>query len=160
MTIVFESSYCNVTVVSTTLCKSQQWFWDCDGLHNGHFEFVIKFEECHTNQSFWLILDYSIYKWVNWVIQYNTSSYPSLSVTCTILSKCRHTLFNSILAALFYTYVILFIRAIPNSIHEFIKHKDSFHCILEDLFFLSIWICHPNSQSHILKAISLMPYLS
>jgi hypothetical protein len=23
------------------LCKSQQWFWDCDGLHNGHFEFVI-----------------------------------------------------------------------------------------------------------------------
>jgi hypothetical protein len=30
-----------MTVISTTLCKSQQWFWDCDGLHNGHFEFVI-----------------------------------------------------------------------------------------------------------------------
>jgi hypothetical protein len=33
-----------MTVISTTLCKSQHWFWDCDGLHNGHFEFVIKFE--------------------------------------------------------------------------------------------------------------------
>jgi hypothetical protein len=32
-----------MTMISTTLCKSQQWFWDCDGLHNGHFEFVIKF---------------------------------------------------------------------------------------------------------------------
>jgi hypothetical protein len=30
-----------MAVVSTTLCKSQQWFWDCDGLHNGHFEFII-----------------------------------------------------------------------------------------------------------------------
>jgi hypothetical protein len=31
----------SMIVISTTLCKSQQWFWDCDGLHNGHFEFVI-----------------------------------------------------------------------------------------------------------------------
>jgi hypothetical protein len=26
------------------LCISQQWFWDCGGIHNGHFEFVTKFE--------------------------------------------------------------------------------------------------------------------
>jgi hypothetical protein len=30
-----------VTVISNTLCKSQQWFWNCDGLHNEHLEFVI-----------------------------------------------------------------------------------------------------------------------
>jgi hypothetical protein len=27
-------------------------------------------------------------------------------------------------------------------------------------FFLSIWLCHANSQSHILQATSLIPYLS
>jgi hypothetical protein len=25
----------------TTLCISQQWFWDYGGIHNGHFEFVM-----------------------------------------------------------------------------------------------------------------------
>jgi hypothetical protein len=30
-----------VTMIPITLCESQQWFWDCDGLHNGHFEFAI-----------------------------------------------------------------------------------------------------------------------
>jgi hypothetical protein len=30
-----------VTMIPITLCESQQWSWDCDGLHNGHFEFII-----------------------------------------------------------------------------------------------------------------------
>jgi hypothetical protein len=48
----------------------------------------------------------------------------------------------------------------PNSIHAYVKHKDSLHCILEDHFFLIIWPCHPNSQNHTLQATSLLPYLS
>jgi hypothetical protein len=62
--------------------------------------------------SHWSILNHSIYKWVNLVIQYIPNTYQSLCVTCTILSKCCHTLFSSILVALFYTYVNLFKWAI------------------------------------------------
>jgi hypothetical protein len=46
MTIVFEPSYCNVygTGYQLRYVYRKQWFWDCGGIHNGHFEFVIKFE--------------------------------------------------------------------------------------------------------------------
>jgi hypothetical protein len=55
--------------------------------------------------SYWFILNYSIYRRVNWVIQCITNIYPSLYVTYTIMSKCCHTLFSSVLVALFYTFV-------------------------------------------------------
>jgi hypothetical protein len=47
---------------------------------------------------YWIhVKDYSINKWVNWVNQHITNPYPSLCATCTILRKCHHTLFNSVM---------------------------------------------------------------
>jgi hypothetical protein len=83
---------------------------------------------------------------------YITNTYPSLCVTCAILSKCGHTLFNSI--QLHYFILMWFYphKPFPNFILAYVKHKDSFHCILEDHLFLIIWPWHPNSQIHILQA--------
>jgi hypothetical protein len=61
-------------MIPITLCESQQWFWDCDGLHNGHFEFVIKFEVVTSTQVQGsrmeitpLLLLYWIYIWIDGV---------------------------------------------------------------------------------------------
>jgi hypothetical protein len=74
-------------------------------------------------QSYWLILNHSIYKWVNWVNQYITNTYPSLCVTYTILSNCYHILFSSVL--LHYS-ILMWIyphESSLNSILAYTKHK-------------------------------------
>jgi hypothetical protein len=68
-------------------------------------------------------LNYSIHKWVNWVNQCITNTYPSLCVTCTILSKCYHTLFSSVM--LHYS-ILMWIyphESSLNSIFAYAKHK-------------------------------------
>jgi hypothetical protein len=49
MTIVFELSYCNVygTGYQLRYVYRKQCFWDCGGIHNGHFEFVSNLRSSH-----------------------------------------------------------------------------------------------------------------
>jgi hypothetical protein len=68
-------------------------------------------------------LNYSIHKWVNWVNQCITNIYPSLCVTCTILSKCYHTLFSSVML---HCSILMWIyphESSLNSIFTYAKHK-------------------------------------
>jgi hypothetical protein len=69
-------------------------------------------------------------------------------------------LFNSIVIALFDTYVIQLTWVIPNSIHAFVKHKNSSLISRIVQFSQIIWPCHPNSQIHIMQSTSFLPYLS
>jgi hypothetical protein len=69
------------------------------------------------------MLNYSIYKRVNWANQYITNSYPSLCVTCTILSKCYHTLFGSVMLHYSKLMWIYSHNLSLNSIHDYAKHK-------------------------------------
>jgi hypothetical protein len=71
----------------------------------------------------WPVLNYSIHKWVNWVIQCTTNAYPSPCVTYTILSKCYHTLFSSVLLHYSILKWIYSHESSLNSIFAYAKHK-------------------------------------
>ena len=68
-------------------------------------------------------------------------------------------LFNSIVAALFDTYVIQITWAISNSFHAFVKHKDSSIISWMVHYFLIMWLAIQTLTSISCKP-NLMPHLS
>jgi hypothetical protein len=73
--------------------------------------------QSHTIRSYLLILGYSNYKWVIWVIKYTISSYPSLCVNLCYFDKCFHTM----------SIVKLHFELHLRCLWEFLKHKHHYN---------------------------------
>jgi hypothetical protein len=107
-----------------------------------------------------ILLNYSNFKCDIWVIQCIINIFTSPCVTCTILSKCYHTLFSSVL--LHYS-ILLWIYSHGSFLKPypcFCQTQDFYHYIASCGIILSNHgTCHPNPQSISYKP-SFKPYLS
>jgi hypothetical protein len=107
------------------------------------------------------VLNYSIYKWFNWVIQCFINPCSMLKCNLYYLWVNVDTFFNGIVIAQFDTYVIQFICVIPSFIHVIIKHKDFITYILDSSILSNHFESYPpNSQIYLPQSTILLPYLS
>jgi hypothetical protein len=91
------------------------------------------------------VLNYSNCKYANWVLQ--AFLRPSLVPKCDLCyskNKCCYTYSNSILVALFHTYVIHFTWANLKLFHTLIRLKDFINYIMPNLNLSQIILISPN----------------
>jgi hypothetical protein len=124
----FYSCYCGIDLINILAHESYSM------LSNRILNHISKYHSFISTPmpiySYSPVLNYSFYKWVNWVIQYST--YP-----CPI-SKCNSYYLWVIVVTLiqyycclFDTYVVQFTWVILNSIHALVKHKEFIIYILD-----------------------------